>query len=63
MTTPRVDTSHIKSPRDPMTAEEREAVRQELRAEMAWLDGVFAVHGDPWGGIRPEWLNADDDAA
>ena len=63
MTAPRIDTSHIKSPRDPMTAEEREAIRAEISAEMAWLDAVVAQHGDPWGGLRPDWYNADDDAA
>ena len=60
---PRIDTSHIKSPRDPMTTEEREAIREEMREEMAWLDAVIAEHGDPWGGMRPSWCSLDDDAA
>ena len=63
MSPPRIDTSHIKSPRDPMTPEEREAVRQELAEEMASVDRYIAEHGDPWGGLRPDWASLDDDAA
>ncbi len=64
MTAPRPDTSHIKSPRDPMTAEEREAVRQELREEMAWLDSVLAEHGGPWDDFKADLaLEKDHDAA
>ncbi len=48
---PRVDTSHIKSPRDPMTPEEREAVRAELREESDAIERYIAEHGDP----RVEW--------
>ena len=55
----RVDTSRIKSPRDPMTAEEREAVRAELREEMAWAAHYIAEHGDPWDGWRPDWARLD----
>ena len=59
----RIDTSHIKSPRDPMTPEEREAVRQELREEMAWVDRVLRETGGPWIGIDRGWAEMDDDAA
>ena len=60
MSAPRVDTSHIKSPRDPMTPEEREAVRAELRESYAWVDRYVAEHGDPWGGMRPDWARFDE---
>ena len=59
----RIDTSHIKSPRDPMTLEEREAVRRELRAEMQWVDEIIQAHGDPWSGIEPDWGKFDDEDA
>ena len=42
----RIDTSHIKSPRDPMTSEEREAVRQELRQSSERLATFLSEHGD-----------------
>lgn len=57
----RIDTSHIKSPRDPMTPEEREAVRLELREEAEAIDRYIAKHGDPWEGLRPDWAKFDDD--
>lgn len=55
----RIDTSHIRSPRDPMTAAEREAVRQELRETSDAIARIEAEHGsvrdelsllygDPW---------------
>ncbi len=59
----RIDTSHIKSPRDPMTPEEREAVRQELREEMAWVDEVIRQTGFSWGELKPDWAKSDDDDA
>ena len=46
MTAPRIDTSHIKSPHDPMTAEEREAVRREMREASEVLAAFVAEHGD-----------------
>ena len=49
--TPRVDTSHILSPRDPMTAEEREAIREEMREASEMLAAFVAEHGD----ARAEW--------
>ena len=51
MNPPRIDTSHIKSPRDPMTAEEREAVRLEIREGSERLAQFVAEHGD----ARDEW--------
>ena len=59
MSTPRVDTSHIKSPRDPMTPGECEALRQELQAssEAVWQtvrehgsvrDELYEMFGSPW---------------
>ena len=56
----RVDTSHIKSPRDPMTPEEREAVRAELREGYAEMARYVAEHGDPWEGLRPNWAQFDE---
>lgn len=55
----RIDTSHIRSPRDPMTPEEREAVRAELREEAEAVQRYIAEHGDP----RVEWaaMYADQD--
>jgi hypothetical protein len=60
---PRIDTSHIKSPRDPMTPEEREAVRAELRDELAELERYFAEHGGPWDDFRADLAAEDDHAA
>ena len=68
MTVPRIDTSHIKSPRDPMTAEEREAIRAEIREASELLARFVAEHGD----AREEWremfgdvshLSSEHDAA
>ena len=57
----RIDTSHIKSPRDPMTPEEREAVRQELREGYAEMERYVAEHGDPWAGLRPDWSRFEEE--
>ncbi len=51
MSAPRIDTSHIKSPHDPMAAEEREAIRQEMREASEALAASVAEHGD----AREEW--------
>jgi hypothetical protein len=58
----RIDTSPIKSPRDPMTPEEREAVRQESREGLALVARYVEEHGDPWAGLRPDWAKFGDDA-
>ena len=63
MTAPRIDTSHIRSSRDPMSVAEREAVRQELQEESAWLDGVLAETGGPWDGLKADMADAEDDDA
>lgn len=64
----RVDVSHIKSPRDPMTPDEREEIRRQLQAEMAWVASIIREHGDPFGGMFRGWADftdadLDDDAA
>ena len=46
-----------------MTPEEREAVRQELREEMAWVDEVIRQTGFSWGELKPDWAKSDDDDA
>ena len=59
MSAPRVDTSHIKSPRDPMTAEEREAVRAEIRESHEALALVLARDGnavEEWNEMFEETL-------
>ena len=59
----RVGTSHILSPHDPMTVEEREAVRQELRDEISAFERYFAEHGRPWDGFEDRIAAQDEDAA
>lgn len=59
MSGPRIDTSHIKSPRDPMTAEEREAVRAEIRQSHEALASIVARDGnavDEWNKMFEETL-------
>lgn len=51
MMPPRIDTSHIKSPHDPMTPAEREAIREEMREASEALAAFIAEHGD----AREEW--------
>ncbi len=51
MSAPRIDISHITSPHDPMTAEEREAVRAEIRESHEALAMIVARDGnaiDEW---------------
>ncbi len=46
-----------------MTPEEREAVRAELRDELAELERYFAEHGGPWDDFRADLAAEDDHAA
>jgi hypothetical protein len=48
---PRIDTSHIRSPRDPMTPEEREAIRADMLEASNALGTFVREHGD----ARDEW--------
>ncbi len=68
MSGPRVDTSHIRSPYDPMTAEERAAVRAEIRESHEALALVVARDGnavDEWNEAFEKTLGqpSDVDAA
>ena len=55
----RIDTSHITTPHDPMTAQEREAVWAEMRESHEALALVVARDGnaiDGWNEIFKEAL-------
>ncbi len=55
---PRIDTSHIRSPHDAMTAEERVAIQVEIRESSELLARFVAEHGD----ARDEWREMFGDA-